>query len=220
MKRREILSSFSDSNWEEKAFAEDAAGSLGGYVWPPRSYSCSFCKREFKSAQALGGHMNVHRRDRARLKQSLALHNEVLNQNSLQPLKPKFPSEVTTLSPSRVSAFSTQENLSENITPDSTSFAEEKHKGSLSIGHEDYIETNLSMGLNSNFRRNRPPGSCGDEASSCKRSKNSIGSVATLPFFLSNEKYNGIHMEVLNFRSKSKENLDLELRLGYPPKVK
>jgi hypothetical protein len=36
--------------------------------WPPRSYPCSFCKREFRSAQALGGHMNVHRRDRVRLR--------------------------------------------------------------------------------------------------------------------------------------------------------
>ncbi|KAI4373910.1 hypothetical protein MLD38_011969 [Melastoma candidum] len=41
----------------------------GGLSWPPRSYSCTFCKREFRSAQALGGHMNVHRRDRARLRQ-------------------------------------------------------------------------------------------------------------------------------------------------------
>lgn len=40
------------------------------FSWPPRSYTCSFCKREFRSAQALGGHMNVHRRDRARLRQS------------------------------------------------------------------------------------------------------------------------------------------------------
>ncbi|KAL1562122.1 transcriptional regulator SUPERMAN-like [Salvia divinorum] len=39
-------------------------------AWPPRSYVCSFCKREFQCAQALGGHMNVHRRDRARLRQS------------------------------------------------------------------------------------------------------------------------------------------------------
>ncbi|XAR50912.1 hypothetical protein NMG60_11005377 [Bertholletia excelsa] len=61
-------SSYGDS-WEEQAFAEDAAGALGGCTWPPRSYSCSFCRREFRSAQALGGHMNVHRRDRARLKQ-------------------------------------------------------------------------------------------------------------------------------------------------------
>ncbi|XP_034685738.1 transcriptional regulator SUPERMAN-like [Vitis riparia] len=43
---------------------------LGGYSWPPRSYTCSFCKREFRSTQALGGHMNVHRRDRARLRRS------------------------------------------------------------------------------------------------------------------------------------------------------
>ncbi|CAN0904499.1 Transcriptional regulator SUPERMAN [Linum grandiflorum] len=42
---------------------------LSGFTWPPRSYTCSFCKREFRSAQALGGHMNVHRRDRARLRQ-------------------------------------------------------------------------------------------------------------------------------------------------------
>lgn len=63
------MTPYGDS-WEEQAFAEDAAGTLGGCVWPPRSYSCTFCRREFKSAQALGGHMNVHRRDRARLKQS------------------------------------------------------------------------------------------------------------------------------------------------------
>ncbi|KAF8695526.1 hypothetical protein HU200_037370 [Digitaria exilis] len=55
-------------SWEEVAFARDAAGQLGGCVWPPRSYTCTFCQREFRSAQALGGHMNVHRRDRARLR--------------------------------------------------------------------------------------------------------------------------------------------------------
>ncbi|KAI4372971.1 hypothetical protein MLD38_011148 [Melastoma candidum] len=57
------------ATWEERAFAEDSAGDHGS-VWPPRSYSCSFCSRVFRSAQALGGHMNVHRRDRARLKLS------------------------------------------------------------------------------------------------------------------------------------------------------
>ncbi|KAM2625185.1 zinc finger protein 10-like [Malus sylvestris] len=70
-----------DDSWEEQAFAEDAAGPLGGCIWPPRSYSCSFCRREFRSAQALGGHMNVHRRDRAILKQSpndeTARHNHL-----------------------------------------------------------------------------------------------------------------------------------------------
>lgn len=41
-----------------------------GFSWPQRNYRCSFCNKEFKSAQALGGHMNVHRRDRARLRLS------------------------------------------------------------------------------------------------------------------------------------------------------
>ncbi|KAF8027216.1 hypothetical protein BT93_E0200 [Corymbia citriodora subsp. variegata] len=58
-----------DDSWEVKAFAEDT-GNMMGATWPPRSYSCTFCRREFRSAQALGGHMNVHRRDRARLHQS------------------------------------------------------------------------------------------------------------------------------------------------------
>ncbi|XP_010677249.2 zinc finger protein 10 [Beta vulgaris subsp. vulgaris] len=56
-----------DDTWElARAFAEDTK-SVMGTNWPPRSYTCTFCKREFRSAQALGGHMNVHRRDRARL---------------------------------------------------------------------------------------------------------------------------------------------------------
>nr|XP_043609559.1 transcriptional regulator TAC1-like [Erigeron canadensis] len=31
----------------------------------PSAYTCTFCKRGFSNAQALGGHMNVHRKDRA-----------------------------------------------------------------------------------------------------------------------------------------------------------
>ncbi|KAI3809067.1 hypothetical protein L1987_25034 [Smallanthus sonchifolius] len=66
-----LVNSFSSQSWEEQAFAEDARGPLGGFIWPPRSYSCSFCRREFRSAQALGGHMNVHRREKAKFKESV-----------------------------------------------------------------------------------------------------------------------------------------------------
>ncbi|GJN34039.1 hypothetical protein PR202_gb22674 [Eleusine coracana subsp. coracana] len=54
----------------------DQRFSLAGHTWPPRqirssssstSYCCGYCKREFRSPQGLGGHMNVHRWDRARL---------------------------------------------------------------------------------------------------------------------------------------------------------
>ncbi|XP_014520475.1 transcriptional regulator SUPERMAN [Vigna radiata var. radiata] len=57
-----------DDSWEVRAFAEDTRNIMET-TWPPRSYTCTYCRREFRSAQALGGHMNVHRRDRARLNQ-------------------------------------------------------------------------------------------------------------------------------------------------------
>jgi len=98
-----------DDSWEERAFAEDAAGLLGGCVWPPRSYTCSFCKREFRSAQALGGHMNVHRRDRARLKQfsSSSPNNQILDpgQNSAY-----FCKDPVTSCPSLMVTYPTQDN--------------------------------------------------------------------------------------------------------------
>lgn len=31
-----------------------------------RSYECTFCKRGFTNAQALGGHMNIHRKEKAK----------------------------------------------------------------------------------------------------------------------------------------------------------
>ncbi|XP_019191265.1 PREDICTED: uncharacterized protein LOC109185769 [Ipomoea nil] len=34
-----------------------------------RSYECTFCKRGFTNAQALGGHMNIHRKDKLKAKQ-------------------------------------------------------------------------------------------------------------------------------------------------------
>ncbi|XP_022748260.1 probable transcriptional regulator RABBIT EARS [Durio zibethinus] len=144
---QESMNSLSDS-WEEKAFAEDSAGSFGGFIWPPRSYSCSFCRREFRSAQALGGHMNVHRRDRARLQQSLSPSNEVVPlQNHNHNPEPKFPYDqacsfdhstddldhnstspsivASTFSASRVLALSTQETFS------TSSIVQEQHKGQL-----------------------------------------------------------------------------------------
>ncbi|KAL2336571.1 hypothetical protein Fmac_011017 [Flemingia macrophylla] len=53
-------------NKSEIRWSSDDQGGLAQV----KSYSCSFCRRGFSNAQALGGHMNIHRRDRAKLKQS------------------------------------------------------------------------------------------------------------------------------------------------------
>ncbi|KVH91318.1 probable transcriptional regulator RABBIT EARS [Cynara cardunculus var. scolymus] len=42
-----------------------------------RSYECTFCKRGFTNAQALGGHMNIHRKDKAKAKQQKAFTTTV-----------------------------------------------------------------------------------------------------------------------------------------------
>ncbi|KAI4354551.1 hypothetical protein L6164_003403 [Bauhinia variegata] len=116
-----------DDSWEEQAFAEDASGAMGGCTWPPRSYSCSFCRREFRSAQALGGHMNVHRRDRARLKQPSSPPNEILypdletpHQN---PVQNPFTSSPGYLYPSSVCglAYNTNPNSNPAVPASSSS---------------------------------------------------------------------------------------------------
>ncbi|XP_021899487.1 transcriptional regulator SUPERMAN-like [Carica papaya] len=44
-----------------------------------RSYECTFCKRGFTNAQALGGHMNIHRKDRAKAKQTTANSSSLIS---------------------------------------------------------------------------------------------------------------------------------------------
>ncbi|KAA8525892.1 hypothetical protein F0562_008008 [Nyssa sinensis] len=83
-----------DDSWEERAFAEDT-GNIMGTTWPPRSYTCTFCRREFRSAQALGGHMNVHRRDRAQLHQMPAAMNACIDSSStLLSISPYLPNNL------------------------------------------------------------------------------------------------------------------------------
>jgi hypothetical protein len=103
------ISSPSSSSWEEQAFARDAADNL--LVWPPRSYSCSFCRREFRSAQALGGHMNIHRRDRARLRhQDDEVEEESHEEDSFKYKQPAPVTNPSTTAPSYQSTTVKEEN--------------------------------------------------------------------------------------------------------------
>ncbi|KAL4576290.1 hypothetical protein LXL04_012382 [Taraxacum kok-saghyz] len=177
---------FSGHSWEEQAFAEDARGPFGGFVWPPRSYSCSFCKRDFRSAQALGGHMNVHRKERAKLKHSTPkvppqnpnYKQNVCNKESL--VDPGFCT--LALSPSRVSSIPAlgEESFDTNNS-DTKSYVYDEDFAVLGHGNGD-VETNLVLGFEFD--------SCSNTVSGCKRQKTA---GVTPP---------------------SMEGLDLELRLG------
>ncbi|RVW56709.1 Zinc finger protein 10 [Vitis vinifera] len=229
----------SSNSWEEEAFAKDASQPFGAFIWPPRSYSCSFCRREFRTAQALGGHMNVHRRDRARLK--------------LQPPSPikRYPVNRWVMKTQIkfapwVSVLSTQENCEELSMISST--VQEHHEGTFSCFPQSWSnsvpirvfsipdskrregnpmkkrksrvrdeanssKSDLSMSLNLVIG----PGK--EQTVSCKRRRTD---QIPLPFFLkgSSATRHDLQSQITALSLDSAEGLDLELRLGDPPKVK
>ncbi|CAF1789865.1 hypothetical protein HID58_089737 [Brassica napus] len=197
---------------EDRAFAAVEYGGGGSCMWPPRSYSCSFCGREFKSAQALGGHMNVHRRDRARLKQ------QPLSSSSTDQAMPidydhqqlQKRQEVLDVG----SKFLAQEDLRKvNGTKRDISDVDDSNvlKSSMKrLEHyNDEVRTDLSVGLvSSEFdsRKKQPI----NGSSSSKKAKTDVSRLPLMLGLVNGvSKINGHH-----------EELDLELRLGgYPSKV-
>ncbi|GAB2213820.1 hypothetical protein Droror1_Dr00018137 [Drosera rotundifolia] len=176
----------------------------GTCPWPPRSYNCSFCGREFRSAQALGGHMNIHRRDRARLRdQSLTSsttcpswvnvnvdHPQNSNSNPNPNPSPSFPS---TANPSSSSSniYSHQYSL---LTLSLSSFS----SPTISRAASKHDEENARNHILSNLSRGRE-----------------------LEGFLNGDRPEGfkarkivqVDLE-LSLVGGGKEELDLELRLG------
>lgn len=247
----------SSTSWEEEAFAKDASQPYGAFIWPPRSYSCSFCRREFRTAQALGGHMNVHRRDRARLKLPPPSpgHDEIEDpddQISTLVCNPNLNSAggvvASQLSPSQVlAAPSIQENYEELSMISST--GQEHHGGTFSyfsqswsnsvpirvfsISDSKKTDKNWTKRLKSRVRHDEDNSSKFDlsmslnlvigpdkeEAVSCKRRKSD---QTPLPFFLkgSSATRHDFHSHITALSLNTTEDLDLELRLGDPPKVK
>ncbi|MQM17899.1 hypothetical protein Taro_050880 [Colocasia esculenta] len=261
-----------DDSWEEQAFAEDSAGSLGGCVWPPRSYSCSFCRREFRSAQALGGHMNVHRRDRARLKLSPVAHIEgshhphqqqlLHNPNPCSPMSSRYPPQVcalvysnnspnpcaisgfvpsrSRLSPSRVSvAASPQDNPSEHaiLPPSFSATSIQENRRPCLFSNPPSLSDRLSLCIltvpelklgNGDLKfkkvdcRDKRCGQEVEETPSNKRRRLDVTTINPL-LNLGSAKGDGSALQTgvdgLS-PSSSMGELDLELRLGDPPKIK
>lgn len=216
-----ISSNNSNQSWRSSAGNINQGGFGEDYVaaefsWPPRSYTCSFCKREFRSAQALGGHMNVHRRDRARLRQSPPKESQppFLNLNLNPNPNPNFSS-----SSSLVSSpfFSSSLLPNSSLLPSSplSAFPCEMKKWRLNgtlidpltsskVGSES---TNMvAVGAKSYFgvKEFKDYGNgCINNNKFLKKNNNTHDQYVTLD------------LEIATVVSDSKEDLDLELRLGY-----
>ncbi|CAI9781245.1 unnamed protein product [Fraxinus pennsylvanica] len=160
-----------------------------GFSWPQRNYHCSFCKKEFKSAQALGGHMNVHRRDRARMRLSPSWEYPNSNPN---------PSFSSTSSATRFSPYNVKSNTSLSAFSSSAAPSTDQHlqRDDVASLLEGNVDKNLKKGalLRVNdltvFARSNDPGIW--KAKELVKLDLNRGLV-----------------------QHAKEDLDLELRLGY-----
>ncbi|XP_051126240.1 transcriptional regulator TAC1-like [Andrographis paniculata] len=56
---------------------DDDRSTAGSATGVGRSYECNFCKRGFTNAQALGGHMNIHRKDKGKGKIKIKSKNNI-----------------------------------------------------------------------------------------------------------------------------------------------
>ncbi|XP_077240279.1 transcriptional regulator SUPERMAN-like [Tasmannia lanceolata] len=171
---------------------------VGGFLWPPRSYTCSFCKREFRSAQALGGHMNVHRRDRARLNQSPPRDGQSSNPNP-------NPNPIHT-SPSRMPPFTcTFPLISPSLTTSTStcsSSSSEVMTSSIDPLWWEYDYSREKKAMNTLFEVTELKGSIeeGEEEDDQELSR----------------KKEVVRLDLeIGLRRDSKDDLDLELRLGY-----
>lgn len=61
---------------------EKFKGENHGAVVVGRFYECNFCKRGFTNAQALGGHMNIHRKDKDRVSNNSNTNNNKIKQKT------------------------------------------------------------------------------------------------------------------------------------------
>ncbi|OAY55614.1 zinc finger protein KNUCKLES [Manihot esculenta] len=93
----------SEENGRQEHAKEDAATTT-----TKRFYECTFCRRGFTNAQALGGHMNIHRRDRAKTKQVSAsssisgkTNEDFLNPNHMGPISSELMNKYPVLEAQR-----------------------------------------------------------------------------------------------------------------------
>ncbi|XP_022145913.1 transcriptional regulator SUPERMAN-like [Momordica charantia] len=88
-----------DDSKKNSSSAADESDHASNDMGTGRSYECVFCKRGFTTAQALGGHMNIHRKDRVKTKPS----PPAAASNSASTLR---PNPVTTTHPAPHHALS------------------------------------------------------------------------------------------------------------------
>lgn len=106
-----------------------------------RTYDCTFCKKGFSNAQALGGHMNIHRKDKAKLRQNI---NSNLDNPKLL-LKPSSYSPMNISSPQVNWPLFLSHNIKE--TSEGSKGKNQVEKAQVSSEHHGSSDSELDLEL-------------------------------------------------------------------------
>lgn len=187
------LSNNDDNNNNDKEYTYYCGNELDDGLmcsWPPRYYTCNFCKRGFKSAQALGGHMNVHRKDRAKF--LMTRHHS--QQQSPSPSDDKYRYSLVTLNTNPNPNPNISSSLAPPPPPPSSSRKIFSHHSSGTGGSHEIMRKYWGKDV------------------VIPRLKSS--NAAKDSFYMQDKEFVRLDLAIGLFK-ESKQDLDLELRLGY-----
>ncbi|CDY47968.1 BnaA04g24460D [Brassica napus] len=209
--KRTHLASFSSKNKTQEDQEGDTSGNdrvimnlynsyeAGLIPWPPKNYTCSFCRRDFRSAQALGGHMNVHRRDRAKLRQIPSWLFEPHQQHvPVGNPNPNFGSSSPLTMPAHLDpSLTNQISKTSTFSSDRFDFLDNTSHGGLMKEREK----NKSNVCSRELKKSAIDSSC--HAAKCEISRGEM-----------NKKHGFTRLELGMDLRNPNQVLDLELRLG------
>lgn len=175
-----------------------------------RSYECVYCKRGFTNAQALGGHMNIHRKDRANqsLPSSSSSSRQIpvtISPSLISPWSHSIPDAPATSVSHSIGSFPRVLDKIGTYRPGSeTLWSELSHSSAASPGlllPTDYLGSYLQVATSSTSSR-----MSGDQ-------EEALGSNLSLQVGSSDQKENAEE----KVDQRKEEEIDLELRLGRDP---
>lgn len=155
-----------------------------------RSYECVFCKRGFNTAQALGGHMNIHRKDRARSSTKPTSNNPNKLQEQYNYMGPRLYEQIIAPTP----VYS--------------------NRGSVVGSHQECLISYNSMGPSSSYMT-RPLLYGNVNEFDRGATSNPADWRLSLSWEYSSVIGDDLEKERPHAMNNQKEELDLELRLGY-----
>lgn len=154
-----------------------------------RSYECTFCKRGFTNAQALGGHMNIHRKDKAKAKQKI---KEEASSKNTKPIEDHTTSKCSTF---------------RQVLPiDQQQQREHRRPVDTHMNYHVYLPSSNPSFQSENFRAGVPFWRLENKEDD-KKDENLSLRIGLLPAAEEGQKEN----------DEKKDQVDLELRLGHDP---